>query len=105
MSNGWLYSELKKSADVKMTFGEPVFSVTFSGRTEQVFCPGPAEYAVTADVVKTAYEHGATIISYASWCQATYEAKQYGKKLGILVMPHNSFFAYLKRKGVKFPDA
>jgi hypothetical protein len=63
------------------------------------------EYAVTGDVVKKAHDNGATIIAYASWCQVNYEAKRYGRELGLTVMAHAELFAYLKREGVSIRNA
>ena len=102
MSTYWLDRQLG-ATDAETDGGTPILAVTFADRTEYVYCPSPDEYRVTADVVDKAKDLGATLITYpSSWSGTTYEAKQHAKNLGITVMPHNAFFAYLKRKGVKF---
>jgi hypothetical protein len=102
MSTFWLNKQLA-TTDAVTDGGNPILAVTFADRTEQVYCPDSSEYRVTADVVKKAKDLEATNISYPTeWSGTTYEAKQHAKNLGITVMPHNAFFAYLKRKGIKF---
>lgn len=103
MSTYWLIKQLRSTSDAVVDDGNPILAVTFVGRTERVYCPEPDEYRITADVARKAKDLGATVIAYSSsWCEATYEGKQYAKDLGVSVMPFAGFFAYLKRKGVKF---
>jgi hypothetical protein len=102
VSTFWLDKQLA-ATDAVTDGGNPILAVTFADRTERVYCPDSDEYRVTADVVSKAKVLGATIISYPTiWSGTTYEAKQHAKSLGIIIMAHNGFFAYLKRKGVKF---
>ena len=103
MSTFWLSQQLTNTSDAVVDGDNPILAVTFSNRVEHVYCPESDEYRITADVVKKAKELGATIIAYSStWCEATYEGKQYAKSLGVSVMAFAAFFAYLKRKGVTF---
>jgi len=100
MSTYWLYQQLQGGSNVAVDGSDPILSVTFDHRTERVYCPTSDEYLVTAEVIQKAKDLGATIIAYGYWCGVTYEAKQYGKKNGIAVMPYGGFFAYLKKHGV-----
>jgi hypothetical protein len=100
MSTYWLRDQLRGNSKVVLDGGNPILSVTFDGRTERIYSPDPDEYRVTADVVLKAQKLGATVIAYGSWCEATYDGKEYAKKHGIAVMSYASFFAYLKRHGV-----
>jgi len=71
----------------------------------RIYSPTPDEYIVNSDVVEKARDLGATIIFYSSsWCGTTMEANEYAKKLGITIMPHRSFFAFIKRKGIQEKD-
>jgi hypothetical protein len=97
-----LWQELSKNSNAVTDGGNPVLGISFNGKTEYVYCPTSDEYRVTADVARKAADLGATIIAYGSWCDATYEAKQYAKKLGVTIMPYGALFAYLRRKGVHF---
>lgn len=103
MSTSWLYEQLSACSNVTTDGGNPVLGVSFSGKTEYVYCPNSSEYIISADVVQKAKDLGATIIAYGSWCGASYDASQYGKKLDVSIMPYRSFFAYLKQKGVNCP--
>jgi hypothetical protein len=103
MSTFWLSQQLMSKSDAVVDGGNPILAVTFAGRTERVYSPGSDEYRITADVVRKAKDLGATVIAYsATWCGTTYEAKDYAKTLDVSIMPFSGFFAYLKRKGVKF---
>jgi hypothetical protein len=103
MSTYWLNQQLVSTSDAEIDGGNPILAITFGGRTERVYCPDSDEYRITADVARKAKDLGATIIAYSSsWCEATYEGKQYAKDLGIHIMIFAALFAYLKRKGVKF---
>ena len=103
MSTYWLNDQLRSTSDAIVDGGDPILTVEFAGRTERVYSPDSDEYRVTADVIEKAADLGATIIAYSNtWCDATYEAKRYAKERGIEVMPFGSFFAYLKRYGVRF---
>jgi hypothetical protein len=105
MTTVWLNQQLSTSNAI-VSGGNPLLEVSFAGRTERVYSPDSDEYRITADVVEKAKNIGATIIAYSStWCDVTYEGKEYAKSLGVNIMQFNEFFAYLKRKGVKFQNA
>ncbi|MDP3551178.1 MAG: hypothetical protein Q8R81_12400 [Novosphingobium sp.] len=103
MSTYWLRRKIEDETNAKTDRKDPVITINYSGGSLSVYCPNPSEYAVDSDVVKKAADLGAEIIAYAStWCKATYEAKQYGKSIGVDVMPYAGLFALLKRRGVLF---
>lgn len=105
MSTAWLNERLRNGRAITTDGGSPILTVNFHDRTERIYCPNSTEYRVTAEVVNKAKELGATIVAYSSaWCGTTYEAKQYAKKKGIIIMHYASFFAYLREHGVVFPE-
>lgn len=101
MSTYWLHNALKGATGVQSNGAEQLLVVQFAGRSEKIYCPTSDEYIVSAEVVLKAKELGATIVAYGdSWCDATLEAKNYGRQIGVSVMKYSSFFAYLRRHGV-----
>jgi hypothetical protein len=101
MTTYWLRGVLERSYGVEVGGTNTILTVRFSGKEENVYYPNPNDYIITADVVKTAKDQGATIIVYAqSWSEPTLEAKMYAKELKISIMRNAQFFAYLRSKGV-----
>ena len=102
MTTFWLNKQLGGMSGVMTDSGNPVLTIEFAGRREQIYCPDASEYKATAEVVEKAHKLGATIIAYSeSWGEGTYEAKAYAKELKVSLMPYKSLFAYLNRYGVQ----
>lgn len=64
----------------------------FDGKKMILYCPTTAEYEITSEVIMKASKLKADILAFPTqWCQATREAKEYGKTLGIKVIPFGEF--------------
>jgi hypothetical protein len=64
------------------------------GKIKKVYCPFTDEYEITIDVVLKVSKLGANILIFpTSWCRATREAIEYGKTLGVEVMPVGAFMS------------
>lgn len=98
MSTEYLREKLTRAATDN---GNPVLTIHTNSGDLRVYSPDSDEYRVTADVVEEARDLGADIIAYAeSWCGVTVEGEEYGKKVGVEIMPFASFFKLLRRRGV-----
>ena len=98
MSTAYLRQELAGAATDN---GDPVLTINADGGLIRVYSPDPDEYRVSADVVEKARHLGANVIAYSkAWCGVTLEGAEYGRAVGVDIMPFAEFFQMLRNRGV-----
>ncbi len=89
----WIKKQLAESLPIKIT-SENTGEFTLNGKTIILYCPTTDEYEITSQVIFKASKVKADILAFPTqWCRATREAIEYGKSLGIKVIPFGKFLS------------
>lgn len=97
MTTNYLAQELK-AMGVQSDWASPVLSFVIGTRAFKVYCPSPDEYRITADVVQSSLELGATHITFAErWCEPTLDGEEYAKVKGVELLAYRDFFKWIRR--------
>lgn len=87
----WMRKQLLESLPINVT-SENTGEFFFDGKKMILYCPTTSEYEITSQVIIKASDLKADIIAFPTqWCKATREAIEYGKTLGIKVIPFGHF--------------
>jgi hypothetical protein len=92
MSNRWLYEQLRRVAPDNVDLVHfPLIRGRSGNRVCRIYCPSPAEYMITVDIVQKVIALGPNTISYAeSWSCPSFEAKTYATANDVEILPHRA---------------
>lgn len=89
----WMKKQLLDRLTIKIT-SENTGEFTFEGNKMILYCPTTDEYEITSKVIFKASQLKADILAFPTqWCRATREAVEYGRSLGIKVIPFGKFIS------------
>lgn len=95
MSNSiyWFQQMIRDKID-HTKLGEQMLRFKIYGEEKTVYLPFTDEYEINSDVILKVSKLGANILVFpTSWCRATREAIDYGRTLGVEVIPVGAFMA------------
>lgn len=97
-NNWWLHKQLTALGANVAAAQKPLVRLSHNNKLYLIYTPNSDEYIITVDIVDEVKRMGGTTISYpTSWCKASREAVQYGRTVGVEILPHGALFAMVKK--------